>query len=256
MMRHIFVIAKNTFRESVRDRVLFGAALLSLASMLASLFVGSISLDQDFRIIIDLSLFAIYSLQIFIAIFIGSSLIYKEVERKTFFLIIPKPVEREAIIIGKALGLMGTTMVMTLITGGALSLLLVLKGAGSFVPSLVISVLMSYPEILILILFSFLFSLFSSPIFSALFTFAFFIAGHSESILRTVIEKTSAPLLKFFLTVIYYVLPNLEKFNVRNDVVYKHMPDMQNIVLALSYALVYVTLLFLANRYLFNKKEF
>ncbi len=255
-MRHILVIAKNTFRESVRDRVLFGAALLSIAAMLASLFVGSISLDQDFRIIIDLSLSAIYLLQIFIAIFIGSSLIFKEVERKTFFLIIPKPVEREAIIIGKALGLMCTTVVMTAITGGALSLLLVMKGGAPYIPSLIASILMSYPEVLILVLFSFLFSLFSSPIFSALFTFAFFIVGHSESILRTVIEKTSLPLLKVLLTVLYYALPNLEKFNVRNDVVYKHMPDAQNVVLALSYALVYVTLLFLANRFLFSKKEF
>ncbi len=255
-MRHILVIAKNTFRESVRDRVLLGAALLSIAAMLISLFVGSISLDQDFRIIIDLSLAAIYLLQIFIAIFIGSSLIYKEVERKTFFLIIPKPVEREAIIIGKALGLMCTTIVMTVITGGALSLLLLMKGGASYIPSLIASILMSYPEVLILILFSFLFSLFSSPIFSALFTFAFFIVGHSESILRTVIDKTSEVTLKALLTIIYYVLPNLEKFNVRNDVVYKHLPDLKNIALALSYALVYITLLFLANRFLFKKKEF
>src|SRR3989344_2547620 len=114
MFKRIFAIAHNTFRETLRDRILLAVLVVVLALIAFTLFVGSVSLGQDNRMIVDFGLSAIYILQIFVAIFIGSMLIYKEDERKTFFLIIPKPICREEIIIGKCVGLLGPTIAVTI----------------------------------------------------------------------------------------------------------------------------------------------
>ncbi len=255
-MRHSIVIAKNTFKETVRDRIILGSVIIAVIMMLISFFIGTISLDQDIRIIINLSLTAIYLLQIFIAIFIASSLIHKEIERKTFFLILPKPVERQAVILGKALGLLCTVTVVTLITSIALALLLLGKGAISYLPYALVALFFSSLEVILLILVAFLFSLLSSPILSALFTGAIFLIGHSGSIIQTIIERTTSVPTKLILEATYYILPSLEKFNVRNEVIYKVFPDMKTLVFAISYVFIYGVILFYVNRFLFQKKDF
>lgn len=256
MLRHIIIIAKNTFKETVRDRVILGASFIAILVMMVSLFVATISLDQDIRIIIDISLTAVYLLQIFIAVFIGSNLFHKEIERKTFFLLLPKPVGREAVILGKALGLVFTTVVITFITSFALAALLLVKGGSMYLVPLFLSILMSTLEVFLLVLIAFLFSLFTSSILSALFTLAVFLIGHSGDIITILIQKSSSFVMKFVLKIIYYGLPNLEKFNLRNEVIYKVLPDTRMIIFAVCYAVFYGTILFFANRYLFKKKEF
>jgi ABC-type transport system involved in multi-copper enzyme maturation permease subunit len=256
MIRHSIVIAKNTFKETVRDRIILGSVIIAVLTMLVSFFVGTISLDQDVRIIIDLSLTAIYLLQIFIAIFIASSLVHKEIERKTFFLILPKPIDRQSVILGKGLGLLLTVTVVTLITSSALAALLTIKGALSFFPYVALALFFSSLEVVLLILVAFMFSLLSSPILSALFTVAIFLVGHSGSIIQTIVEKTTSIPTKVVLEAVYYVLPNLEKFNLRNEVVYKIVPDIKVFVFAVSYVFIYGVILFYVNRLLFQKKEF
>ncbi len=256
MIRHSIVIAKNTFKETVRDRIILGSVIIAVVMMLISFFIGTISLDQDIRIIINLSLTAIYLLQIFIAIFIAASLIHKEIERKTFFLILPKPVERQSVIFGKALGLLFTVTVVTIITSTAFLLLLLSKGAISYFPFVIMALFFSSLEVILLILVAFLFSLLTSPVLSALFTGAIFLIGHSGPIIETIIEKSTSLVTKTVLGATYYLLPNLEKFNLRNEVIYKVAPDAKTIVFAISYVFIYGVILFYANRALFQKKDF
>ncbi len=259
MLHHIFVIAKNTFRETIRDRILFAAVLVVFVMIAFSLFVASISVDQDIRMIVDFSLTAIYILQIFVAIFIGSMLIHKEVERKTFFLIIPKPISMDAIIIGKCLGLTTTTAVVTSISTLALYGILFLQSGHLFFLPILISVLFSILESILLILLSILFSGITSPILSALYTLGFFLLGHSGVIMRAIIEEASRAsnqYLEYILKGAYYILPNLEKFNLRNDVIYEKMPTVSVALLTVVYALCYAFIIFLLARIHLRKKEF
>lgn len=92
MLTNTIAIAKNTFRETVRDKILLSAFFVIVAMIVFTVFIASISLEQSTRMIIDFGLTAIYALQVFVAIFIGSMLIYKEIERKTFYLLLPKSV--------------------------------------------------------------------------------------------------------------------------------------------------------------------
>lgn len=255
-MKRIFAIARNTFRETLRDRILWSALVVMLALTAFSLFVGSVSLEQDSRMIVDFGLTATYLLQIFVAIFIGSMLMYKEIERRTFFLIIPKPIERGEIIAGKCLGLTVTTIAVSTLSTLALFAILAAKGIHGEYLAIFLSVVLSTFESVILILLSILLSSLTSPILAAVYTIAFFLIGHSSDILRVLMHAQTSFFSSLFLKFAYYVMPNLEKFNIRNDVVYGAIPDMRGIVAAMLYAACYAIFLFLIARAMFEKKEF
>lgn len=256
MLSHIFTIAKNTFRETMRDRIVLAACALVFLMIGFSLFIGTISIDQDVRMIIDFSLTAIYILQIFVAIFIGSMLIYKEIERKTFFLILPKPIKIEAIIIGKCLGLTATTAVVTAVSTIALYIILFFKGGNIHFLPILVSVLLSLIESSLIILLSILFSGITSPILSAVYTIGFFLIGHSAEIYRSFMFEMLPSFRLYVLQAAYYLLPNLEKFNTRNDVVYDKIPSPVTLLLTVLYALCFAVVIFLITKISFKKKEF
>ena len=256
MLKNIFTIALNTYRETIRDRVLLSASTVVIAIILFSLFIASISLEQSTRMIVDFGVTAIYILQIFVAIFIGSMLIYKEIERKTFFLILPKPIRSRDIILGKCLGLTATIISVTLISTLALFIVLILKGEKTLFIPITLSLLLSTIESTMLILISILFSGLTSPILSAVFTVSIFLAGHSSNILKSIFMGDSSPLAQSVARAAYYILPNLEKFNIRNDIVYGIVPSGKILILTLLYAFFYSILLFILAQLMFNKKDF
>ena len=256
MLRNTFAIAKNTFRETIRDRILLSAFAVILGMILFSLFIASISLEQTTRMIVDFSVSAIYILQIFVAIFIGSMLIYKEVELRTFFLILPKPVRSSEIILGKCLGLTATTLVVTLFSTIALFIILLFKGEYHFFMPILLSVFFSILESILLILISILFSGLTSPILSAVFTITIFLAGHSSNVFRAIFTRSDSVLAQDVARAAYYIFPNLEKFNIRNEIIYGITPDINMILLTIIYAFCYSLLLFLLAQLMFRKKEF
>ncbi len=255
-MKHIITIAKNTLRETIRDRVLLSALFSSIVVILVTLFIGSISLDQSTRIIVNFSITAIYALQIFVAIFIGSMLIYKEIERKTFYLILPKPIHRGAIIIGKCLGLTATTILVTFFSTVVLLLVLFIKGETSYIGPILVSVFYSTLESILLILISLFFSSVTSPIMASVATIAFFFIGHASSIMQRIFMTTESVILREGMRVVYYTFPNLEKFNIRNEVVYGALPSLTITLTTIAYALVYAVFLLFITNAVFKKKDF
>jgi ABC-type transport system involved in multi-copper enzyme maturation permease subunit len=255
-MKRILSIAKNTFRETMRDKILLSVVVIVVAIIFFSLFVASISLDQSTRIILNFGITAIYALQIFIAIFIGSMLMYKEIERKTFYLLLPKPVTRTEIILGKCLGLTMTTVSVTILATIALLIVIALYGGKfTFLP-IIISLILSTFEALILILISILFSSFTSPIVSAVATLTFFLVGHSGEIFRYMILTSKSLAVQISAMVSYYILPNLEKFNIRNDIVYEKSFDLYSFGMSFVYALAYGLLILCIAQIIFKKKDF
>ena len=252
----IKAIAKNTFRETLRDRILWSALVVSLVLIAVALFAGSVSLGQEKRLLVDIGISAIYILQIFVAIFIGSMLIWKEVDRKSFYLIIPKPISREEIILGKCVGLLLTNLSVTAISTAVLFALFAMKGMHEFYLITLLSIAFSLLESLLLILLSILFSGLTSPILSAIYTIAFYLIGHSSEILRNLIAGAGNVIVEFLLNCAYYILPNLEKFNIRNDVVFGALPDMREVVLTIAYTAAYALFLFIIARSMFRHKEF
>lgn len=255
-MKTILTLAKNTFRETIRDRILVSTWFVILAIILFSLFIGSISHDNSIRIITNFGVTAIYLLQVFIAIFVGSMLIYKEIERKTFYLIIPKPVSRLAIILGKCLGLIATTTLVTFLSTAFLIIVLTLSGGSSYIEGILLSTFLGLLEATVLILISLLFSSLTSPVLAFLSTIVIYLAGHAGSIFEYIFMTTATPIIAGIMKTIYYVLPNLEKFNIRNEIVYGTLPSVSMVSMSILYALIYGAFLLFLTILIFRKKDF
>ncbi len=256
MLTNITAIAKNTFRETIRDRILLSAFFVIVAIIVFTLFIASISLEQSTRMIIDFSVTAIYALQIFVAIFIGSMLIYKEIERKTFYLLLPKPITQIEIILGKCLGLTLTTIVVTLLSTFVLFGILFFKSGYVFFVPIIISLFLSTLEAFLLILVSILFSGITSPILASVSTVAIFIIGHAEGIFRYMFMTTKIPAIEMVTKAVYYVLPNLEKFNTRNDIIHGALPSPTMILISMLYVISYSLLLLMITHLAFRKKDY
>lgn len=256
MLTNIIAIAKNTFRETSRDRILLSGFFVIIAIILFSLFIASISLDQSTRMILDFGVTAIYALQMFVAIFIGSMLIYKEIERKTFFLLLPKPITRTEVVIGKCLGLTGTTVLVTLLSTLALYAILFIQSGQLYFLPILFSVFLSTLEAVLLILISILFSGITSPILAAVSTLAIYFVGHGGEIFRYIFMTTKMPTIEIITRGIYYLLPNLEKFNIRNDIIYGTLPSVSSMLITILYGIAYALLLIVVTRIAFTKRDF
>jgi ABC-type transport system involved in multi-copper enzyme maturation permease subunit len=126
----VYAIALNTYREAVRDRVLFGVVVLAAGVLSLTLALAELSLDQQMRVVTDLGLASISLFSVVVAIFLGSSLLYKEIERKTLYVILPKPIARYEFLLGKYFGIVATCVVFIAIMG-ALQLIVTAIQAGA-----------------------------------------------------------------------------------------------------------------------------
>jgi len=256
MITSILTIAKNTFRETIRDRILLSALVTIIAIILFTLFIGSLSLGESTRVILDFGVTAIYVLQLFVAIFIASSLMYREIEQKTFYLLLTKPIKRSEILLGKALGLTGTALLVTAISTLALFIILFFRNDTSYYLLILLSIFYSMLEMILLILISMLFSSFTSPLLAALGTIAMYFIGHAGAIFRYIFMTTTSTLAEFLSRAAYYLLPNFEKFNLRNDIIAHIYPSPLHVLVTVAYAATYAILLLFVSLLAFRKRDF
>src|SRR5215212_4015747 len=164
----VFSIARNTFREAVRDRVLYNLVVFVLLITASAIFLGELTAGHEARTIVNLGLSAMLLFGAFIAIFVGVALVSKEIEKRTVFAIFAKPVSRSEFLIGKYLGLCLTLAVNVAVMGIGVSLALFYVGGNTLAVSIWNSIILVFFELTILTAVATLFSSFSSPALSAL----------------------------------------------------------------------------------------
>jgi len=239
-MNNILTIAKNTFRETIRDRILYGILAFAFLFLASTILLGSISLGEDVKIVKDLGLAGIYIFSIIISVFLGTSLVYKELEKRTIYVLISKPVSITHFVIGKFLGLWLALILNIGLMSIAYLAIVAIKGGGLDFISL-LSILLLVFEIAIFIALSILFSSFTSPLAGAIYSIIFIYIGHSLEMLKKYVEK-SGVFLKYAGNVAYYILPNLEKFNIRNSVVHGIAPSLSQMIYPILYSIIFVAI--------------
>jgi ABC-type transport system involved in multi-copper enzyme maturation permease subunit len=256
--RRIAAIARNTFRETVRDKVLYNLVLFVLILTVASIFIGELSAAQESKIIIDLGLSAMLLFGVFIAIFVGVGLVYKEIERRTVYAIFAKPVGRGEFLVGKYLGLCVTLLVNVLVMGVGVSLALVYvrNGLDPLAWRIWPAVMLIYMELMILTAVALLFSSFSSPALSALLTFFIFIIGHFSADLKSLSASTGATGARWLFNGLYYLLPNLSNYSFITPAAYGQTPEPAQLAASALYAVVYIAVLLAAATLIFNRRNF
>ncbi len=252
----ISTIARNTFREAVRDRVLYNLVLFVLLITGSAIFLGELTAGQEARTIVDFGLGAILVFGAFISIFVGVSLVSKEIERRTVFAIFSKPIGRAEFIVGKYLGLCLTLLVNVLIMGAGVSLAILYVGGGNLAWTIWGAVFLIYLELAILTAVAILFSSFSSPALSALLTFFIFIIGNFTASLRDFAANLGSEFTRRFFDALYYLLPNLSFYSFRINAAHGDVPSITLLSGALLYAVVYIAALLYITIFVFKRRDF
>lgn len=255
-MKRIFSIARNTFREAVRDRVLYNLVLFVLLITACAIFLGELTGGQEARTIVNIGLSAMLLFGAFISIFVGVSLVSKEIERRTIFAIFSKPIGRGEFIVGKYLGLCLTLLVNVLVMGVGVSLALLYVGGGNLAISIWGAIFLIFLELAILTAVAILFSSFSSPALSALLTFFIFLIGHFSASLRDFAANTGSSITKLFFDVLYYALPNLSFYSFITNASHGDAPPAAMLGGASLYAVVYVCVLLAITILIFSRRNF
>jgi ABC-type transport system involved in multi-copper enzyme maturation permease subunit len=214
MISRLTAITLNTFREAVRDRVLYNLILFVLLLVASAPLFGQISIGMERLILVNVGLSSISLFGVIIAIFIGIGLVSKEIEKKTLYTILSRPVRRWEFIVGKYLGLVMTLVVNTaLMTAGFYIALMITNGLHKTDSLLLVAIYFTVLQFLIVTAITLLFSTFSSPIFSAIFAFALFVIGTFAEDLKNfaAISKGAAKLLA---TAAAYLMPNFASLKV------------------------------------------
>jgi ABC-type transport system involved in multi-copper enzyme maturation permease subunit len=243
MNARIGYIATNTFREAVRDRVLYNLIAFVLLLSGAAIFVGQISIEIEKLVVINLGLTAVSLFGVVIAIFIGIGLVSKEIEKRTLYTVLSRPVRRWEFIVGKFFGLTGTLVVNAFFMAiGVFAALLYV--AHKFVGSdaqILIALYFIVLQFVIICALALLFSSFSSPLLSAVFTFALFVIGSFAEDLRGFAGMTHG-LTRWLATGAAYLVPNLSALNVITSVAHGEAVPSQLIVNNTLYALTYAAM--------------
>ncbi len=254
-MAVVRAIAINTFKEAIRDRILYLLVFFSLLMIVASVVISTLSVGQNARIIADMGLAAISLFSIIIAVFIGTNLLFKEIDKRTIISLLSKPIRRRDFILGKYLGLIFTLMVLDVIMSGIFIAILFLFQKIWYPPILWVILLM-FLEVMVVTASAIFFSTITSPLLSALFTFSLYGIGHYTRDLMTLGLLSKNPALEWITAAFYYILPNLENFNLKNQLAGGITVAPGSLVLVIVYGLFYVFFMLVLSILFFQKKEF
>jgi ABC-type transport system involved in multi-copper enzyme maturation permease subunit len=257
-LKRIASIALNTFREAVRDRVLYNLVLFVLLLIGGAIFLGELSGGQERKVITDLGLSAMLLFGVFISIFVGVSLVYKEIERRTVYALFAKPIGRGEFLVGKYLGLCLTLLVNIIIMGAGVSLALTYVSRGWEPLALQIwpTVLLIYVQLMIITAIALLFSAFSSPALSALLTFFIFIAGHFSGDLKVLAASSKSVSMRWLFSILYYLLPNLSNYSFITSAAHGRVPGFRQTLVVVVYGCVYISLMLAIATLIFSRRNF
>ena len=256
MSARIVYIASNTFREAVRDRVLYNLIAFAVLLSGAAILVGQISIDIERLVVVNLGLTAVSLFGVVIAIFIGIGLVSKEIEKRTLYTVLSRPVRRWEFIVGKFFGLAGTLVVNAFFMAiGVFAALLYVshrfRAADGWVLVALYFIVLQFFIITALAL---LFSSFSSPLMAAVFAFAMFVIGSFAEDLRGFAALTHG-LTRWLATGAAYLVPNFSALNVISSVAHEQPVAGQLILVNTAYAIVYSTMAICAAVLIFERRN-
>ncbi len=252
---NVLLIAHNTFRETVRDRILVGLVACGLVVLGLTRVAAPLAMGEDLRLTVDLGLSSITWLGMLIVLMVGASLVAKEIDRKIIFNLLSRPLPRPFYLVGKWAGLTGTLLAFALLLGGALAIEVTLLGHAAMLPSLAQALYLISLELAIVTSVAVMFSALSTPVLSALYTLGLFLAGQWCDDLRAFALNAPGG-LRTLLETAANLLPNLPLFNMRTLAAAGELTSPAHLGLATVYAALYCGCVLLLGAAAFESRDF
>lgn len=253
-MNVILTIARNTFKEVLRDKVFYNLLVFALLMIGSALLLGTLTIGEQSKIIKDIGLASIDLFGVLIAIFVGVGLISKEIEKRTIYTIIAKPVHRYQFLLGRFAGLVFTMWVNTAVMLVAFCVILVVGGTSPDSGLMKAVGLMTVAQLIVLSA-AMLFSTFTTPTLSGIFTLALYVIGELTPDLKTLSEKLTG-VSRGLLSGSYYLLPNLALFNVKGEAVHGVPITAGYMLTAIGYGVSYAAVVLLLSCFVFQRRDF
>lgn len=252
----VFTIANNSFQEVIRDRILYFIGFFLLLLVLAHKIIPEIAAGTDEKILLDFGIGAIAILTVIVAIFVGTALINKEIEKRTLLMIIPKPISKAELIVGKHLGLWAVLAITVSIMMGLYIGMLQVSGISYPLFALIIAALYLLLELALLIAVALVFGVFTSSILATLLSFGVYLMGHFSEDLVELGKLSKNSSIESLTTSLYLILPDLSRLDLKNEAVYGLLPSNGDLIAHALYGILYTILLLVVAITIFAQKEF
>jgi Cu-processing system permease protein len=252
----IWTIAKNGFRETIRDRILYFIGFFAFLQIIALRLLPQIAAATENKMLVDFGISSIALIGVIIVVFVGTGLINKEIEKRTVLVLIPKPINRAELVIGKHLGLCGvlavTIVSMMVIYLGLLSLSNIVYPLGSLTIAAVFILL----QLSLLTAVAILFGIFTSSTLATLMSIGIFMMGNASQELVKLGNLSKNAEIQNLTKIIYTVLPDFSRLNLINNAPYDTLPSAPELFGNAFYGILYTAVLLVISIVIFSEKEF
>ena len=251
----ISTIAANTVREAVRNKLLYALLLFAILLILSGVFLSSLSYVESERILQDIGMAAIRVIGVAIAVFVGVGLIYKEVDRRTVYTILAKPLTRTEFLLGKFVGLVLTIWMQMAIMVAAFVSVSLATGA-DLNAGYAAALLLTGVELAVMVAVATLFSAFTTPMLASFFSGGVWVVGNLTRDLREIGARSELESVQAVTLWLHRVLPDLEAFNLGIEAVHGLPIAASDVWLALAYGAGYVAVVLVAAVAIFDRRDF
>ena len=258
----IWAIAVNTFREAIRSRVLYGIGVMAALLTALGAAIGSMSLHEEARVARDVSVAGVSFFGMITAVYLGVSMLYAEIQKKTIHTILAKPIERHEFVLGKYLGMVISLTIMTAIFATALEGQLQIQDT-ALTPPVIMAVVLGYCEVLIVAAVAVFFSSFSSPFLSGIFTVMVWLFGRWTDEILDAAAHASVPAARWIAGAAMRVIPDLHLFSISGSEldgqhvsIHGSFISWGYVAHASGYALLWIAVLLLFASLIFRRRDF
>jgi len=257
-VNRIFAIANNAFLEVVRDRILLIIGFYAIILTIAVNLLPEIAAATEDKMFLDLGLAVMNVLSLIIAVFVGTGLINKEIEKRTILMLIAKPVSRNEFIVGKYLGLSAVLALIVAAMSGIYLIFLQANNISYSATSIIVNAIFLILQLSLISAIAISFGVFTASILATALTFAVYLMGNITQDLVNLARINENPGLEKITQVLYLILPDLSRLDLKNEAVYglSALPDSTTLFISAGYSLIYTAMLLALASLIFSQKEF
>jgi ABC-type transport system involved in multi-copper enzyme maturation permease subunit len=252
----VLTITANVFREVIRDRILYLVGLYAVLLVMAMRLLPEVAAATEAKILPDFGLAAMHLLGLVIAVFVGTGLVNREIEKRTVLVMVAKPISRLEFIVGKHLGLSAVLAVLVTVMTVVFLAVVTLARAPVVIPNILVSSLFLWLQLSLLTAVAIAFGVFTSSLLATLLTFGVFLMGSASANLVALGAQSKNSAIAALTRNLYLVLPDLARLDLKNQAVYAKLPAVDLLLGNAAYGLLYILLLLMIASLIFSAREF
>jgi ABC-type transport system involved in multi-copper enzyme maturation permease subunit len=270
MIRALWPVAVITYKEGIRNRAVYGISILALLLLAANLVVSGMVMREIGKVAIDMALSAVSFAGLLVVLFVGINLMAKDLDRKTIYMVLSRPISRSQYVVGKFFGMVLLLLVTMSVLGGfaIASVLLVQAGYPDYAlnvswPTIGLALIFSTLSLILLSALSFLFAAFTSTSFITLvLTIVTYLIGHSISDVKALVDAPEtigiqvSPVAAKLVQGAYYLFPNLSLFDIKTQAAHALEVPWSYVFSTVGYGMVYTVLAVTVAALIFRRREF